>query len=57
MNLEDLPGYMLDEVAKAVKSIGVTTEEELHEDLCSEGGQTYEELGYDLMVMYLRSSE
>ena len=55
MSEDDVPGYMLDEVVKTLRDIEVTTEDELHEYVCDEGGQTTEELGYDLMVMYLRS--
>jgi len=55
MSEEDLPGYMLDEIKKTLDSIGVTTEDELHEYVCDEGGQTTEELGYDFLAMYLRS--
>lgn len=57
MTREDLPGYMLDEVAKQVVDMGFKTEEELHEYLVSEGGQHFEELGYELMAMYLRSKD
>ena len=55
MSIDDVPGYMMDEVAKTIKDLGVTTEDELYEDRCNEGGQIYEELGYDLMIMYLRA--
>lgn len=57
MDTDDITGYMLDEIKKTLSDIEVTTEEELHEYLCDEGGQHFEELGYDFMAMYLRSKE
>ncbi len=57
MSIDDVPGYMLDEVVRTLNSMEVNTEEELHEYLCDDGGQHFEELGYDLMAMYLRAKE
>lgn len=56
MSKDDLPGYMLDEIKSSLNSMGVTTEDELHEYLCDDGGQIFEELGYDFMAQYLRSN-
>lgn len=53
MSMEDLPGYMLDEVAKVASDIEAETDDDVQEYWESEGSQTFEELGRDLLRMYM----